>query len=118
MRFVLSAFLFSVVASGAMAFDKVETRAQLMDLIGDKTIGIWLYGLKLNVRDSGKITGRAVGGKITGDWTWEDGYFCRTMYWGDREIPYNCQLVEIDGNKIRFTVDKGAGDDATFRITD
>ena len=60
---------------------------------------------------------RAAGQDITGTWVWQDGFFCREMAWGSNAIPYDCQLVEVKGsNEIRFTVDRGAGDDATFVI--
>ena len=33
------------------------------------------------------------------------------------EIAYNCQLVEArDGEVMRFTVDRGKGDSASFRL--
>lgn len=39
------------------------------------------------------------------------------MRWGQREIPYNCQLVEAQGDRVlRFTVDQGRGDSADFRL--
>lgn len=31
-------------------------------------------------------------------------------------IPWNCQLVEVRDDTLRFTVDKGAGDSASFRL--
>jgi len=75
-----------------------------------------LYGVTLMVSASGDISGEAFGRAINGDWTWQDGYFCREMAWGDRAIPYNCQLVEARGNEIRFTSDQGAGDSASFKL--
>jgi hypothetical protein len=33
------------------------------------------------------------------------------------EIDYNCQLVEVSADRsMRFTVDQGKGDSATFRL--
>ena len=33
------------------------------------------------------------------------------------EIEFNCQLVEANGDeRMRFTVDKGTGDSATFKL--
>jgi hypothetical protein len=55
-------------------------------------------------------------GQHPGSWIWEDGHFCRDMDWSGTEIDYNCQLVEVSGNRIRFTTDQGAGDDAVLRI--
>ena len=61
--------------------------------------------------------GDALGWQITGSWWWNDGYFCREMDWEGYAIPYNCQLVETnDGRIVRFTVDRGTGDSAQFRL--
>jgi len=87
-----------------------------MEAVGGKDLRIGIYGLTLNVLDNGVISGRAVGYDITGSWSWEDGFFCRDMDWSGYPIEYNCQLVEVDGDRIRFTVDQGAGDDAVLRI--
>jgi hypothetical protein len=39
------------------------------------------------------------------------------MDWSGYEIPFNCQLVEALGDdRLRFTVDQGAGDSAEFRL--
>ena len=67
--------------------------------------------------EDGRIDGSAVGWDITGTWQWQDGYFCREMAWGGDPIPYNCQLVEVEGDdRIRFTVDRGAGRSAAFSL--
>ena len=100
----------------AQAFDRISDRSTFMQTVGGKELRIALYGLTLNVKDDGTITGRAVGAGITGTWSWQDGYFCRVMDWSGYAIDYNCQLVEVDGDLIRFTVDQGAGDDAVLRI--
>ena len=64
----------------------------------------------------GDIRGRALGGPVNGDWRWQDGYFCRDLVWGERDLGPNCQMVEVKGNRIRFTSDFGRGDSADFRI--
>ena len=72
--------------------------------------------VRLNVAANGAITGRAFGMAVTGTWAWTDGYFCRTLDTATRDFPLNCQLVETDGQTIRFTADKGKGDIADLRI--
>jgi len=100
----------------AMAFERISDRAVFVNAVGGKDLRIALYGLTLNVRDDGTISGRAAGWDVTGTWSWDNGYFCRDMDWSGYDIGYNCQLVEVDGNRIRFTVDQGSGDDAVMRI--
>lgn len=115
-RLVLALIFSLAVPSMAAAFERVSDRASFMQIVGGKELRIRLYGLTMNVLDDGTISGRAVGYDITGSWTWEDGYFCREMDWSGTAIDYNCQLVEVNGDRIRFTVDRGAGDNAVLRI--
>lgn len=120
MKRVIAAALISfglAVPALAQDFVPVKDRSAFLDLVNGKELRIALYGLSLNVLPDGRISGSAVGRSVTGNWSWEDGYFCRDMDWGERDIGYNCQLVEVAGNRqMRFTVDRGAGQSATFAL--
>lgn len=95
----------------------ITDQATFLSLIEGKELRNFLYGVQLNVFETGQIAGEAWGWGIEGTWAWQDGYFCREMRWGGDPIPYNCQLVEAQGNdRLRFTVDRGAGDSASFRL--
>lgn len=118
MRYAFSLFCvaFLMVPASAQAFERVADRGAFLSLVHGKELAIPIYGLTLSIRENGTITGRAVGWDITGIWRWEDGYFCREMDWSGTVIGFNCQLVEVAGDRIRFTVDRGAGEDAVLRI--
>lgn len=66
-------------------------------------------GIRLTITPTGEIQGRAFGGPVTGQWRWENGYFCRDLCWNDTDLGYNCQLVQENGPTLRFTSDRGAG---------
>lgn len=100
----------------AYAMQEISSRETFLNAIDGRELVIRLYGLSIEVTPDGRIAGRAVGRDITGDWTWQEGYFCREIMWGSMEIPYNCQLVEADSQKMRFTTDRGAGEYADFRL--
>jgi hypothetical protein len=101
----------------AEGFQPVKEKSSFLDLIKDRQLRIGLYNLSLNVLPDGRIDGSALGWPVTGSWSWQDGYFCREMDWSGTPISYNCQLVEVHGaDKVRFTVDQGKGDSATFRL--
>jgi hypothetical protein len=105
------------LAAAADDFVPVKEKDRFLDLIKDRELRIGLYNLSLSVLPDGRIDGSALGWGITGNWTWKDGYFCREMDWSGTPISYNCQLVEAEGaEKLRFTVDQGRGDSATFRL--
>lgn len=108
-----------ILASPAAAEDytPVYDKAAFVALVSGKELRHGLYNLSIWVTPSGQIKGEALGWQISGNWSWKDGYFCREMDWDGYAIPYNCQLVEVRANQqVRFTVDRGAGDSAAFRL--
>ncbi len=117
-RFALIvAAIVAALPAAASDFDTVREKTEFLSLVEGRDLRIGLYNLTLNVLPDGQIKGRALGWDITGSWAWEDGFFCREMDWSGMEIPYNCQLVEArEGEVLRFTVDRGAGDSASFKL--
>jgi hypothetical protein len=108
--------LLSFLATPAMAdgYTRVTDRGAFISLVGGKSLTS--LGVSLNVSASGSISGRAFGSSVSGAWTWNDGYFCRTLKAGDKVFARNCQVVQQNGNRIRFTADKGTGATANLRI--
>ena len=98
-------------------FSPLVDRSNFVEMVDGRELVNRLYGVNLMVGADGTIQGAAWGWDIVGRWDWQDGFFCREMKWGGDPIPYNCQLVEMRGdNEIRFTVDRGAGQSARFRL--
>lgn len=119
MKHAILAIILTAVALPAAAdgFTPVKDEETFVSLIQGKELRNFLYGVRLTVTPDGQIDGSAVGWEIDGTWAWQNGYFCREMSWGGDAIPYNCQLVEARGDdRLRFTVDQGAGDSASFRL--
>ena len=116
MRFLLFVAVLSFAPGAVHAqWNKVDQKTELMGLIDGKTLR--RMGIRLQVFDNGKIEGRAFGRDVTGEWSWQGGYFCRNLVWGKRPIAYNCQWVGAKGkSKMRFQSDKGTGMFADFRV--
>jgi hypothetical protein len=108
--------LFVTFASPAMADDyvRVTERGAFVNLVGGKSLTS--LGVSLIVSPSGSIGGRAFGSNVNGAWTWNNGYFCRTLKAGSKVFARNCQLVQQNGDRIRFTADKGTGAAANLSI--
>lgn len=107
--------LFSAVSSVAWSeYLVIKDKNAFIAEIKDKTLKRPL--IRLEVTEDGKINGRAAMLNVTGQWTWENNYFCRDLFWGSRNLGYNCQQVSSNGKKIRFTSDKGEGDFADFTV--
>lgn len=105
------------VAAHANDFEEIRDKSAFLSLIDGKELRIGLYNLSLKVTPDGKIAGNALGWGITGNWSWEGGYFCRDMDWSGYPIERDCQLVETrDGKELRFTVNRGKGNSASFRL--
>ena len=95
----------------------IRDKEAFLSVVTGKELRIGLYNLSLKLTPDGKITGSALGWGISGNWSWQDGYFCRDIDWSGYAIPFNCQLVEaVDASRLRFTSDKGRGQSASFRL--
>ena len=119
MKHAILSLIFAITAAPAVAdtYVPVKDQATFLSLVEGKELRNFFYGVRLQVFPNGDIDGSAVGWDIDGQWTWQNGYFCRELSWGGDPIPYNCQLVEARGDdRLRFTVDQGAGDSASFRL--
>lgn len=115
-RILFAILIILATPVAAQAFDRISDKATFLTLLDGKSLTNRLYDLALNVTTDGAISGAAFGKTISGAWDWQDGYFCREMAWGERVIPYNCQLVEARGAEVRFTSDQGTGDSASFKL--
>jgi hypothetical protein len=115
--FAAAAFAASVAMPAHADFVPVSDKDAFLSLLEGRELRLGVFQIALTITPDGQINGSALGWGVTGTWAWEDGYFCREIDWSGKAIPYNCQLVEVLGTeKMRFTVDKGAGDEATFNL--
>ena len=119
MRYALpvAALATSLLTTPALAdgFQRVTDRGDFIELT--KNRALTRFGIKVQVTSDGGIIGRAFGGEVSGDWTWNGGYFCRDLYYAGRELDLdNCQTVEVSGNTLRFTSDRGTGDSANLEL--
>ena len=115
-QLALSAFLVTALATplAADTFERIENKDGFVSMV--KNRALTRLGIRLNVSENGKITGRAFGRQVTGDWAWRDGYFCRDLFVGGDELGANCQMVQVKGNTMRFTSDRGQGQFADLRL--
>ena len=90
-------------------FQTVRDKGAFLSLVSGKDLRIPLWGISLKVTPDGRITGSALGRPVTGAWQWQEGYFCRDLSWGERDLGPNCQEVKVQGRIVRFTSDRGRG---------
>jgi hypothetical protein len=103
--------------SAANEFEPVRDKSRFLSLVEGRELRLNLFRIRIELKPDGQIQGSALGWDLNGKWKWQDGYFCRDMDWSGYAIPFNCQLVEARGaDEIRFTVDQGKGDSASFKL--
>ena len=98
----------------ADGFRVVDDRSTFIDLVNGKSLT--RMGIRLMVAPSGEIKGRAFGRDVTGAWNWNGGYFCRDLYYGQRDLGPNCQQVRVRGQTLRFISDRGTGQYADLSL--
>ncbi len=113
---ILTAAMLVAAPVWADGFARISDRDRFVDTVAGRELRMWPLGISLVVEPDGVIRGNALGWDVTGTWEWRDGYFCREMDWSGYAIPMNCQLVEAEGESVRFTVDQGRGDSASFSL--
>jgi hypothetical protein len=89
------AFIASAETAAAEAFNVVSSRDSFVSLIEGRELR--RFGIRLTVTSDGTIQGRAFGTPVTGQWNWNDGYFCRDLFYGEDDLGFNCQLVQVNG---------------------
>ncbi len=88
-------------------YQKITDRSDFVAVVQGRELT--MPGIRVTVGTDGSITGRAYGRDVSGAWRWEDGYFCRDLAWGSRDLGANCQMVSRNGATVRFTSDRGSG---------
>ncbi len=104
---LLTLSIVATTTTAALAFQPVREQTKFIELVAGKQLT--RFGIQLTVTPDGDIRGTAFGRQVSGQWQWSDGFFCRSLYYGDRDLGPNCQEVKVNGNTLRFTSDRGAG---------
>jgi hypothetical protein len=110
----LAAGLLAPVGASAEQFQTVRDQSTFINAVEGRDLT--RFGIRLEVTPDGEIRGSAFGTPVTGAWRWQDGYFCRDLYWGERDLGPNCQEVRKNGETLRFISDRGEGMFADLRL--
>jgi hypothetical protein len=95
-------------------FDQIDDKSRFLSVVANKNLT--RFGINVTVTPSGQIQGKAFGRPVTGAWQWRSGYFCRDLYWGQRDLGANCQAVRVQGSTVRFISDQGQGEYADLNL--
>ena len=113
LRLCMTILAITMAAPLAADFARVDDRDEFISIV--KGRDLTRLGITLEV-GAQEISGSAFGSPVSGQWVWRDGYFCRSLYWGEDNLGDNCQAVDVNGNRIRFTSDRGSGQSAVLTL--
>lgn len=100
----------SLLATTAEAgFKQIRKEKDFAALVVGKTVAADNSTIVINA--DGTLSGKTTDGqRIIGAWKWGGRYWCRNVTVAKTNLGQDCQKMEIDGNKLRVTRDKGRGD--------
>ncbi|WP_424990698.1 dihydrodipicolinate reductase [Fluviibacterium sp. S390] len=105
----------SLVATAAVAdYSRITDKRTFAEMVAGRQLT--RLGIELTVTPGGDIRGSAFGKQVSGAWEWQNGYFCRDLVWGERDLGFNCQEVALKGRALKFTSDRGAGPSASLTL--
>ena len=93
---------------------KIETEQEFRDVIVEKRLSN-KHGYSV-VHEDGTLSGEFGGKEVTGTWSWDGKYFCRTAKVGSKNFPLNCQTITVSGDKVTFGRNKGLGKKNKYRL--
>lgn len=100
--------------SAADSSVRITTEQEFRDqAIGKKLV---IKGGHVIVHDDGTLSGEFKKKRITGTWSWEDQYYCRTGKLGGKDFGHDCQVVEVSKGAMIFKGNKGKKKGASYRI--
>ena len=102
------------LSANAGDFKRIKKKADYSKTIADrKLVADWGWVI---ASSDGTIMGQVNGEAAHGNWQWKSGFFCRTISFGNTEMPYDCQAVHISGKNVVFIRDKGKGKQTPMKI--
>lgn len=104
----------SVAAGAAGAWERIQTEAQYRERVAGRQIT--LENGHVTFAADGSAAGAWNGTPMVGSWTWSDGFHCRTLRIGSNDLGTDCQLIELQGNQLRATAQRGQGRVTTARL--
>ena len=92
----------------------IESMTEFVALIADRPLTG--DGVSFKIHSDGRISGRVGAEVLSGERYWENGYFCRTAWLDGESLGLDCEVIELLGEKMRYTRNMGRGDASIVTI--
>ncbi len=96
-------------ANPAAAWERITTEQQFVDEVAGRTI-FNAAGSSWVLHPDGRLVGTWDGHSMTGRWEWHQAFLCRNVRIGGSESGTDCQIIEVQGDRVRITRDQGRGE--------
>jgi|GEM_PF-4379851 len=53
---------------------------------------------------------------VSGSWSWSETFYRRSIHFDGKDLPEDLQVVSIDGDRVSFAHQRGAGETITWSI--
>ena len=91
-----------------MSWTRIETEAAFRAAFAGRAFAA--DGVAFLIHEDGRITGAVDGRPLNGRWWWEGAFLCRTARIDVEDLGTERELIERDGDRVRYTHDEGRGD--------
>lgn len=93
---------------------RLHTEADFLKEIADRELVA--EGMSFTIHSDGTISGLVGSSQLIGSWSWEEEYFCRIAELNGERLGVDCEIIEIEGSRMRYTRNKGAGETSIVDI--
>ena len=110
-----------LVSGTSWAGAQDESRIMTEEELREKVVGKRITNKDgyVIIHEDGTVTGAfGKGGKdkLTGTWTWEGQHYCRTLKVGGTDYGRDCQVIEVSGDTLASTTEKGKGERSVWKL--
>lgn len=109
-----SSYVATYNSSSAEPLQRIQTDSDFTQTVVGKRLSSG--GVTLIVNNDGTVFGSGQAGKVSLNWDWRSGYFCRSGTVGGIAVTEDCEMVLTSGNTVHFVSNRGRGSGVEYRI--
>jgi len=106
-RLLFSFFMLLISACQTIPYQRMKSKALFTENVVGKQLS-WPGGYRVKFSHTGEINGHFPNGDVTGEWHWKDEKFCRSIRINRISKPYECLVIEYNGDQLRFKRNDGS----------
>lgn len=99
-----------------VAYERITTKEQYIELVAGRAAKSKGSDFSSTALADGTLTSTGGSKKLSGTWTWEEGYFCREGTIGSEPLERDCQIIEIAGDSLKVNRNKGEGESVILKL--